>query len=126
MTEIQATACLYAQARRDAGLKPLSYKRIREIAKAKIALAKELGKKRRNSADIAIIRRVSPTRARGREALVSAISVEDQLAERLWSPGCSAFWLDPDRWHGVPMGADGRLEPFWLHLDKGAAADARP
>lgn len=36
------------------------------------------------------------------------------MTEReLWLANPLAFWLDPDRWYGVPPG-----QPFWLHLDK--------
>lgn len=138
-TTIQAAMAIYAASRRRAGLKTLSSRRIREIARGKIALARDLGRKPKRRArkfrldpqslkvvEIPNSQQDSPTCARARDAAaLSAITVQDQLDAALWSPGCSAFWLDPDRWHGVPIGADGRLEAFWLHLDKRPKAAKR-
>lgn len=45
--------------------------------------------------------------------------IDGDAQERdLWEAGKSAFWLDPDRWHNVPFGMDGRLKPFWMYLDR--------
>lgn len=123
-TTLQAAMAMYAHARHRAGLSPLPTRRIREIAKGKIALARDFeknGKRRQRLGRRANYQPISPPPARTREvAAPSATTVQDQLEAALWTPGCSAFWLDPDRWHGVPMGADGRLDAFWLHLDKRA------
>jgi hypothetical protein len=35
----------------------------------------------------------------------------------LWSPGDSAFWLDPDLWNRTPM-IGGRPDICWMHLDE--------
>lgn len=114
-TPLHAAITIYEIDRIHAGLPPLPAHRIRAIAKGKIALARTLREQRQQSARRAINSESIPSRARTRDPLPS---VQDRLDAALWSPGSTAFWLDPDRWHGVPMGRDGRLEPFWLHLDK--------
>lgn len=118
----------YEIARIRAGLPPLPSSRIRQIAKAKIALADHL----KGCLKINFYPDPTPTEAftkayaearaqrmmhESESAPGQSSSGRDQLEARLWSLGCTAFWLDPDRWHGVPMAPNGHMEPFWMHLD---------
>lgn len=50
--------------------------------------------------------------------MVAVLEMNDRTERELWEAGKSAFWLDPDRWHKVPFGMDGRLKPFWMYLHR--------
>ncbi len=39
----------------------------------------------------------------------------DRLEDEAWARDPSAFWLDPDRWHGVE---DTHRDMFWMKLDE--------
>lgn len=120
MTEAEAM-WIYADARRHAGLSPLPAKRMREIARAKVALAKELGKKpkktrRRNSytdSTNTVLRVTLPAPAKP-----TAQSVVDRLEDEAYAADPTLFWLWPQRW-SVPMHrASQRFDWFWMHCPR--------
>jgi hypothetical protein len=51
-----------------------------------------------------------------RGARIPLVPVAKPKQPSLWSPGDSAFWLDPELWDRTPMVA-GRPDICWMHLD---------
>jgi hypothetical protein len=120
MSDVSEAKRLYEDARKRAAMPPLPEKRLLEIARAKVAFAKMMMKNGPEPRQFGFHRAATtpwlamPTPIKAEPA--APLSIIDSMEARLWSPGCTAFWLHPERWADVPYGANGHLEPFWMHL----------
>lgn len=113
---------IYREARRRAGLPTLPEKRMREIARAKVAFAKAMREPPRKRfgfyrTDQTTEWLAMPTRA----PVVDDRAVIDRLEDEAYERDPTLFWLWPDRWN-VPLRKESqRPDFFWLYLPGTAA-----